>query len=258
MSIVHEALKKARQKIETTALIQETKELSFTEIAHPWRQRVAPLGIIIIAGVALYVFLFALLQNRGIDPKGNPSPPPSNVLMAPSQIDGSTSATSLKPREPHLSSGGARDAFEKGIALYRDGDLTRAEEQFTAALARDPMLAEAHNGLGLVYKVRGDWDQARRHYQLALDVRPDYVEVLNNLAVLYDQSSETKEAQRLYEKALTLDPRYAQAHLNYAISLEKSGLIEEARREYQIFISSASIEQQDLVRTVQNRLKDLQ
>jgi len=52
----------------------------------------------------------------------------------------------------------------------------------TRAVALDPGLANAHNGLGVAYARRGDVARAMTEWEEALRLRPDLADARENLA----------------------------------------------------------------------------
>lgn len=61
-----------------------------------------------------------------------------------------------------------------GVHAYRSGDLGRAGQIFTALLQREPEMARAHYGLGLVYEQAGDVPRAVVAYQHAVGLAPSF------------------------------------------------------------------------------------
>jgi tetratricopeptide (TPR) repeat protein len=57
--------------------------------------------------------------------------------------------------------------------IYRErGELGKAEEQYSLALAKDPESAEAHYRLGLVWQAKGDPIKARAEWRKAVSIDP--------------------------------------------------------------------------------------
>ncbi len=68
-------------------------------------------------------------------------------------------------------------AKENGRFILADiykarGDLSKAEEQYSLILSKDPTSAEAHYRLGLSYQVRGDPIKARAEWRKAVSIDP--------------------------------------------------------------------------------------
>ena len=100
-----------------------------------------------------------------------------------------------------------------GYAYLESGQMDKALSSFERATRLDHRLAEAYNGLGLVFqerpKARHD---AIRYFQKALQYDRDYVEARFNIAKIryalkeYDVKSDS-------EKLLVMDPTFGPAHL---------------------------------------------
>ncbi len=100
-----------------------------------------------------------------------------------------------------------------GYAYLESGQLKKALASFERATRLDHRLAEAYNGLGLVFqqrpKARHD---AIRYFQKALQYDRDYIEARFNIAKIrytlkeYDVKSDC-------EKLLEMDPTFGPAHL---------------------------------------------
>jgi arylsulfatase A-like enzyme/Flp pilus assembly protein TadD len=73
------------------------------------------------------------------------------------------------------------------LALYardrRDRELTLAEDNFKKALAIDPRLFSALNGMGIVYKRSGRNPEAIASWRKALDIKPDFDLALINMGI---------------------------------------------------------------------------
>ncbi|KAB2831990.1 MAG: tetratricopeptide repeat protein, partial [Candidatus Dadabacteria bacterium] len=70
---------------------------------------------------------------------------------------------------------------------------------------KDPLTAEEHNNLGVIYEREGKYDLAIREYKSAASADGDLVVPLVNLGNVYQKKGETKEAEKYYKKALRKD-----------------------------------------------------
>jgi len=252
MSIIHEALKKAQQKSETSPPSSEIKDYSFTESPLFFKGRKIVIGSISLVGISfIMAILFFLpgendLGQTSFSESENPAP-----------IEKNTKAVLFTPVLQNLSSGQNQSVLDKGISMLESENLVQAEMYFLEAVALNPFSPEAHNGLGFLYKKQDRREKAGEHYREAIRLKPDYAEAFNNLGVLMDQTGEIQEAQILFQKALHLRPGYSDAHLNFAISLERAGFLEKAKKQYEQFLSYAPTEQAGLVEKIKTRLKHL-
>src|SRR5258706_15732026 len=79
-------------------------------------------------------------------------------------------------------SASAPELLAKAVQQHQSGQLRLAEQNFLAALAADPGLAEAEHGLALVLTAQGKAVEALGHFQRALALRPNFSEAFNGLA----------------------------------------------------------------------------
>lgn len=74
---------------------------------------------------------------------------------------------------------------ERGFALLKGGQVTRAAEAFREAIAKDPHQAEAHKMLGIIEGRQGQTADAIRHLEIAHELRPSSPEIAYDLALAY-------------------------------------------------------------------------
>ena len=73
-----------------------------------------------------------------------------------------------------------------GTLYLMTGDRDRASAAFEEALAVDPTLARAHNGLGVIDAERRDYPAALAHWRRAAQLNPHDFQTLFNLGDLAD------------------------------------------------------------------------
>lgn len=94
---------------------------------------------------------------------------------------------------------------------------------------KDPLTAEEHNNLGVIYEREGKYDLAIREYKSAASADGNLVVPLVNLGNVYQKKGETKEAEKYYKKALRKDKHNIEAANNLAnLYIEKGGDYGEA------------------------------
>jgi len=96
--------------------------------------------------------------------------------------------------------------FRAGQVALRQGELTRAEEEFRKVLALDPNLAEARVNLGLVYHALGEYNLAASNLSTALRQRPDLPGPTLILGIDYLKLGEPEKGIPLLQRALRLEP----------------------------------------------------
>jgi tetratricopeptide (TPR) repeat protein len=82
--------------------------------------------------------------------------------------------------------------------------------------AEDPLTAEEHNNLGVIYEREGKYDLAVREYKRAASADRELVVPLVNLGNVYQKKGEPDEAEEYYKKALKKDGQNIEAANNLA------------------------------------------
>lgn len=124
----------------------------------------------------------------------------------------------------------AAEEILRGYEYVSDGDLERAQIAFAHALAFDPDLPEALNGLGIVARTREDLDGAARRFERAVRIDPDFAEGHANLGEALLAQGRLDAAVHELERALGVDPDLADARQNLARALLRAGAADPARR----------------------------
>ncbi len=90
----------------------------------------------------------------------------------------SSCATASQTQETLSAPGGstpaARNAVDKGNALFAEKRYAEARVQYEAALVADPRMAEAHYNLALTLDRMGQGRVAEQHYLEAADLAPGH------------------------------------------------------------------------------------
>lgn len=84
---------------------------------------------------------------------------------------------------------------ERGATRWRLRDIEGARTDYTAAIALDPTLPEAHFNLGLIEGMKGRMDQAEARFQKAVSLRPNYAKAHLQLADLYRSRKDPRAAE---------------------------------------------------------------
>ncbi len=89
---------------------------------------------------------------------------------------------------------------------------------------KDPLTAEEHNNLGVLYEREGKYELAIREYKRALSADGKLVTPLVNIGNVYTKQDNYKEAEKYYKKALEKDEKNLEAANNLAsLYLETGG-----------------------------------
>jgi tetratricopeptide (TPR) repeat protein len=86
------------------------------------------------------------------------------------------------------------------------GDRDKASQAFTEALALDPSLARAHNGLGVIAAERKDYAAALEHWRRAVELDPRDFQTLFNLGDLLVSLGRAEEARPYWRRYLATAP----------------------------------------------------
>ena len=128
---------------------------------------------------------------------------------------------------------GAKQHFDYGLALQKEGQWERAEQQYKIALSYKPADAKSHMNLATVLMAQARYDAAVPHVEEALRLQPDNGEFHFNYASLLQRLGRGDEAGPQYEAAARLLPDSPEAHYGYALILASAGKGNDALRELQ-------------------------
>ncbi len=182
--------------------------------------------------------------------------------------------------------------FQKAIFYQKNGELTKALQEYEGILKIDPLNAEAHNNMGLLYQQKGEYNKALLAYRKAVSLNPDYnkarsnmgtvlyrqgrleaaglefelvlekepenVHALTNLAIIYKEKGELEAAGDLLLKALNFDEEFPEAHYNLALIFDELGKIDEAIVHYCAFLKNSPDVYPSLTAGVLKRLETIE
>jgi len=95
----------------------------------------------------------------------------------------------------------ARDYFEKGYLLQKNGHLDRAAHFYRRSIEFMPT-AQAHTFLGWVYSLKGLYEEAIGECKKAIAIDPEYGNPYNDIGAYLIQQHRYKDAVPWLEKAL--------------------------------------------------------
>ena len=128
---------------------------------------------------------------------------------------------------------GAKQHFDYGLALQKEGQWERAEEQYKMALGFKPADAKSHMNLAVVLTAQAKYDTAASHMEEALRLQPDAGEFHLSYASLLQRLGRGDEAGPHNEAAARLMPSSPEAHYGYAAFLASTGKENDALSELQ-------------------------
>jgi len=135
----------------------------------------------------------------------------------------------------------AAEMLKRGLAAglsdpllwYQLGLATHDSDAFAKALALDPGMAEAHNGLGELLAGSGDLAQAESEFREALRIEPDMPSAQSNLGHVLAARGSLPEAAWYFERAVRRTPNDADVRVNFAATLTGLNRQDDALREIQ-------------------------
>ena len=133
-------------------------------------------------------------------------------------------AVSLNPELP-----GVHSLY--GRALLETGNRDRAQAEFEAELARNPLDFDAHLYLGVLLKEDAKFDEAMAHFERALGVRPGDPGVRYQMVTIYVSRGETDRALPLLEAIVKEAPAFLEAHVTLATVYYRLKRREDGDRE---------------------------
>lgn len=96
----------------------------------------------------------------------------------------------------------------------------------------DYELGIAHGDLGVAYKTKGNLEKAKEHFTKAVAYNPYDVKFIQRLAFVFNQTGDTDSAVIYYKKALDISPDVPETHFYLANALFEQGKYEEAILHY--------------------------
>jgi len=126
---------------------------------------------------------------------------------------------------------GAKQHFDYGQALQKEGKWEQAEEQYKIALGFKSSDAKSHMNLATVLMAQAKYDAAAQHMEEALHLQPNGGELHLSYASLLQRLGRGDEAGPHYQAAVRLMPGSPEAHYDYAVFLASTGKENDALSE---------------------------
>jgi tetratricopeptide (TPR) repeat protein len=110
-----------------------------------------------------------------------------------------------------------------GNALKAKGELGEAIACYRRAVAADPKLALAHNGLGNALREKGELAEAIACFRRAIAADPKLAPAHYNLGLVLYGKGDVAGAIACWRQAIAADPKLAPAHYNLGVALHGKG-----------------------------------
>ena len=99
----------------------------------------------------------------------------------------------------------ARSLYKQGFAAFAGGDTETAIARYREAVAQDPSLAIAWNGLSLALRKAGDLDGALEAARRLIELEPEDALSHTNLSILLQMKGMIPEAEDAKAQAMQLE-----------------------------------------------------
>jgi Flp pilus assembly protein TadD len=120
-----------------------------------------------------------------------------------------------------------------GIALFKEGKIDDAINQYREALQLEPENSEARYNLGAALAAEGRTDDAIRNFQKAIQLNPGYAAAHANFGAALSSEGRLGEAISQFREAVRLQPDNAEVHYDLGTALGMTGRIDDAIAQFQ-------------------------
>jgi len=131
---------------------------------------------------------------------------------------------SLRPTENRQADMSARQLYQLAKEHQAQQRYALAITAYLEALKRDPLLADAHNGLGIIYSEQGRYEEAVNAFKAAIDLKPQAGYLYSNLGYALLLEDLNQEALSPLETAVALEPDNEKAAFNLQFARVRLGM----------------------------------
>jgi tetratricopeptide (TPR) repeat protein len=125
----------------------------------------------------------------------------------------------------------------RGVEYNKNGEYTKAIDDFTKSLELNSAHKEAYNNLGVALSNLGRNKEALEAYTNALKIHPTYVNALYNRGNAHAKLNDAEAALKDYDQVLRLDPGYLGVYNNRGLVLKSLGRLKEALEDFDTVIA---------------------
>jgi predicted TPR repeat methyltransferase len=119
-----------------------------------------------------------------------------------------------------------------GVQACRAGQMEKAADLITQAIAANGQMPDFHYNLAIVLRAQGKLKEAAASYKRAILLKPDYADAHNNLGNVWKALGSQDKARASFERALQYRPGNADTHYSLGILCSDSGERDEAARHF--------------------------
>lgn len=135
----------------------------------------------------------------------------------------------------------------KGLVLAKK--LSRYDEALDClnrALEINPLLADAHNSLAVMYKEMHDIERAEQSVRTALSIKDDYPEAHNLLGIILKAKGDSSGAAESYKRAIEITPEFSVGHRHLS-SVKKYSSFDSQCEQMQRLLDNPSVPENDKI-----------
>jgi tetratricopeptide (TPR) repeat protein len=121
-----------------------------------------------------------------------------------------------------------------GIALFRQGRIKEALDQYNKALLIAPNYFDAYGNRGNAYAQMGQHQQAMNDYTKAISLKPNSAEAYCARGTYHGRLGQYEQALLDLTKAISLNPHYFDAYNNRGIVLNQLHLFQQAINDFNV------------------------
>jgi tetratricopeptide (TPR) repeat protein len=187
---------------------------------------------------AIVVAVVAAVLQRSSGPEAYVAAPVT-IAVVPKGVSVPAATTTPSPDQPEPVRRPFMDAGAEGATAYTAGDYPAALAQFTAAVERNPLDAEAHSNLGQVLVRLNRPADALPHFDQALSLIPNRWAYHFNRARALSLLDRWDDAIASYRQAQSLFPGDYATAFNLARAFDHQGRGREAAESYRDYLRLA-------------------
>jgi tetratricopeptide (TPR) repeat protein len=172
--------------------------------------------------------LLAILLTTGAGYITSQSVLPSKVLMLVAELE-----QAIKGYNEAIAQTDVPVAFfNRGNALYQQGNFEAAVKDYTQAIALKPNYADAFYNRGLSLYQQGNFEAAVKDFNQAIALKPYFVAALSDRGNALYRQGKLEDAIKDYTQAIALKPDLALAFNGRGLTLYRRGKFEDAIKDY--------------------------